>query len=202
MALLIRCRNFAVGADRHAVGDAEPAANHFQVFALGVKFHDRAVVIDFRGQGVTRRLGEVEIAVRAAVEIERELVEMVRGVEIVVEVFVEIGLAVVVEVVQDGDLVAVQDIDFSIDHFDALRLMEARGEAPPRQFVEVFVDAVDDPDIARPGCHRGAVVVEEVEISRPEPRFPRVFERQARSRPRAHGPESAPSLPLVLTVLR
>ena len=99
-------------------------------------------------------LGEVEVAGRVGLQVEGELVEARRDLHVVVEVLVEVGLAVAVQVVQPGDLVAAEDVDLVVDDLQAQRLEQARGEAPPRELLELVVDAGDDPDVAAPGADR------------------------------------------------
>ena len=61
------------------------------------------MVFHLRIQSVPRRLGEDEVPLRIAVQIKRELVEVMGDMEIVVEILVEIRLAVSVEVDQPRD---------------------------------------------------------------------------------------------------
>ncbi len=49
-----------------------------------------------------RTLGEKEAAVRGLLQVEDELVEVGRDADVVVEVLVEVGFAVAVQVVQDA----------------------------------------------------------------------------------------------------
>ncbi len=60
-------------------------------------------------------LGEVEVALGIGFEVERELVVCGRVADVVVEVLVEVRLAVVVQIVQARDLIAAEDVDLVID---------------------------------------------------------------------------------------
>ena len=51
------------------------------------------------GKAWARGFGKDEISLVVTVEVKRELVEMMCDVEVVVEIFVEVGLAVAIEVV-------------------------------------------------------------------------------------------------------
>ena len=59
-----------------------------------------------------------------------------RGVVGVADALVEVGLAVAVEVVQPGDLVAAEDVDLAVGDDQPERLVQARGEPPPADVVE------------------------------------------------------------------
>ena len=63
--------------------------------------------------------GEIEIAVGVGLEAEVTFILAIVDDAGVVEVFVEVGLAVAVEIVQAGDLVAAEDVDFVIDDFQS-----------------------------------------------------------------------------------
>ncbi len=67
---------------------------------------------------------------------------------LVVETLVEVGFAVVVEVVQAGDLVAAEDVDLVVDNAQAEGLEETGGVALPLQRFQLVVDPGDPPDVA------------------------------------------------------
>ena len=60
---------------------------------------------------------------------------------IVVEVLVEVRLAVMVQVVQARDLITACHVHFPVDHLEAQRLEQARRIPAPRQLVEFIVEA-------------------------------------------------------------
>ena len=59
----------------------------------------------------------------------------------VADALVEVGLAVAVEVVQPGDLVAAEDVDLALGDDQPERLVQARGEPPPADVLERVVEA-------------------------------------------------------------
>ena len=79
-----------------------------------------------------------------------------------------VGLTVLVEVVQPGDLVAALDVDDSVDDFQAERFEQAGGVALPGKLAEVALKAIYDPHVAVPGGDRRAVLVDEIESGEAE----------------------------------
>ena len=121
-------------------------------------------------------LGVVEVPVRVGLQVHRELVEVLGDLVVAVEVLVEVGLAVAVEIAEDHDLVAAaRRRCFPSRTFrpsgwnspDAIRCQESSpdGASSP----------LDEPDIAVPGADRGLMAaVEEVEPGQPQLAEPRV----------------------------
>ena len=72
--------------------------------------------------------GGVEAARGVALEAADEVVAGGRGLVGVADALVEVGLAVAVEVVQPGDLVAAEDVDLAVGDDQAQRLVQARGD--------------------------------------------------------------------------
>jgi DNA ligase (NAD+) len=179
-AFVVADGDLAVGAEAHAVGGAEAGGDDVEGFAVGRDFHDAAVVgrdgVPAAAAGADgAALGEVKVALFVGVEVEGELVEVGGDEDIVVEVFVEVGFAVVVEVVEPVEAVAAVGVDGVVDDLEAEGLVEACGEASPFELGEGVVDAGDDPDVAGPGGDGGAGGVgEEVEAAEAEPAFPGV----------------------------
>ena len=137
---------------------------------------------------MTSGLCKVEVTFAVPVEIEGELVEMVRDVELVVEVLVVVRLTVLIEIVQNRDLIPIQDVDLAIHNFQALRHVEAHRIAAPSKLVQVVIDTVDNPNVAGPCRYGRSIIIEECEVSRPEPRIPRIFEGK---RDFVHSPRAA-----------
>ena len=81
------------------------------------------------------RSAVVEIALRVGLQIQHELVPLQRQAGVVVEVLVEVRLAVAVEIVQPGDLITARRVDDAIDDLQAQRLLQSRGEALPADLV-------------------------------------------------------------------
>ena len=91
---------------------------------------------------------------------------------VVVEILVEVGFAVPVQVVKPGNLIAPQDIDRVIHDLDAQRLKEAGGIAAPAEVLQLVVDAADDPDIAADRAEGGVAILEEVDAAESQEAFP------------------------------
>ena len=96
----------------------------------------------------------------------------------VAHALVEVGLAVAVEVVQAGDLVAAQDVDLAVGHDQPERLVQARGEPPPADRVERVVEPVDAPDVALHRAEHGRPVGQEVVVAEEQQGVPGVLERR------------------------
>ena len=114
-------------------------------------------------------LQEVEVALRVRLQVEHELVEVRGDLDVVVEVLVEVGFAVLVEVVQDRDLVATEDVDLLVDDLQAEAVEDAGGVAAPGDLAELVVGELADPDVAAPGGEGDASVLEEVDRADADP---------------------------------
>ena len=80
--------------------------------------------------------GEEEVALRPGLQVETEGVEAAGELPVVVEVLVEVGLAVSVEVVETGDLVVGDGVDDVVDDRQTERLVPAGGEAFPGEVLK------------------------------------------------------------------
>ena len=176
VTLVVADRHAAPRTEAHAVGLAEAAREDLELRPIGRDLHHAAVLASLR-LDVMPGAAVVEVALLVGVEIHDELVALQGEAGIVVEVLVEVGFAIVVEVVQAGELVAPYSVDLALDDPDSQRHLEAGGVAPPAELVEPVVDAGDDPDVAVPGGERGAAVVEEVHRREAQPRAPGVVVR-------------------------
>ena len=96
----------------------------------------------------------------------------------VADALVEIGLAVAVQVVQPGDLIAAEDVDLAVGDDQAERLVQAAGEPPPAHVLERLVEPVDAPDVALHRAEHGRAVGEEVVVAEEQERVPRVLKRR------------------------
>ena len=103
--------------------------------------------------------GEVKVAAGVGVQVEAKGMEPVGEVPVIVEVFIEVGLAILVEVMVAGDLVIGHGVDDIIDDLEPERLVLAGGKAFPCDLVQVIVNALDDPDVPVPGADGGACAV-------------------------------------------
>ena len=122
-------------------------------------------------RAVAPAFGVVEVSIGGELEVEGEFVEMLRDLMIVVEILVEIRLAVPVQVAQDRDLVAAEHVNVAIDNGKAQRLEHAAGDPLPGQFFERLADAIHDPHVPAPGADcRAAVIFEKIEPAEAQPR--------------------------------
>ena len=94
---------------------------------------------------------EVEVAFLVGLEIEGELVEAGSDEDVVIEAFVKIRLAIVVEVVKAGELVASVGVNDVVDNFKTKSLEKPAGEPAPGDPGEVTVDTLGDPNVPVPG---------------------------------------------------
>ena len=81
--------------------------------------------------------------------------------EAVEETFVVVSLAVAIEVMQTGDLIAPEDVHFAVDDFDTQGLMQA-GRIPPPDGL-VARQAPDQPDLTGHGGDRRSSIRQEVD---------------------------------------
>ena len=94
--------------------------------------------------------------------------EVLGDLMVAVEVLVEVGLAVAVQVAEDRDLVAAADVDLTVDDLHAQRLEQPRRDPPPGQSPGLAVDPADQPDVAVPGAEHGLLAAgQEVEAGEP-----------------------------------
>ena len=128
-------------------------------------------------EGMTGRLGVVEVAFFVGLQAHRKFVEVLGDLVIVVEGFHVVDFLVAIQVVEAGDLVAAGDVDGVVDDLEAERLEESGADAAPFEFLEVAGDSIDQPNIAQPGADGGAVriVLEEVESAETHPGIPGII---------------------------
>ena len=111
VAFLVGDEQGAVRVEAHAVRGAEAVGQDVGARAVGADAQQRAVLRHQRGQRVPGAFGVVEVARRVGLQAHGELVKVLRHLVVVVEVLVEVGFAVAVQVAQDHDLVAAADVD-------------------------------------------------------------------------------------------
>src|SRR5438034_2336185 len=90
--------------------------------------------------------GIIEIPGWIGLKIEGELVKTRRGHHVVIEILIEIRLAITIEIVQARNLIAAKDIDLVVNDFQPQRLEKSRGVAFPDEVIKLVVDAGNDPD--------------------------------------------------------
>ena len=173
-ALVVAVGDLTVGADAHAVRGADAGGVDFELLAVGRHLEDAAVVVAERTPAAATRVHgatfeEVEVALAVRLQVEGELVEVRGDLDVVVEVLVEIGLAVAVEVLEAGDLVATEDVELLVDDRQAEGVEDAGGVAAPADLGEVGVGDLADPHVAAPGREGDAAVLEEREGADADP---------------------------------
>ena len=128
----------AIVVERQAIGGAEPVGHDLAGRAVGRNADDRTVLRNHRGQRVPGALHVVEVAPLVGLQVHGELVEVLGDLRVVVEVLVEVGLTVVVQVDQVSDLVAAEHIDPVVDNLQAQRLKQPGGDPLPGQLADRF----------------------------------------------------------------
>ena len=89
---------------------------------------------------------------------------------VVVEVFVKVGLPVLVEVVQACDLIAAQHVHLVIHDAEPKGLEKSRGKTLPGHAIEFVVDVIKQPHIAGDRTNRRALAAfEEVDATATDP---------------------------------
>ena len=83
----------------------------------------------------------VEVSFRVGLETGGVLMDVSPDAASIIEALVEIGFAIPVEVMQAGDLVPSQDVDFVIDYSKAKGLEKAGSVAAPCHLAELCIDA-------------------------------------------------------------
>ena len=119
------------GLRQTPLGARKPVARISVRRAVLADPQQRAVLRHERGQAVAGRLGVVEVPLGVGLQAHRELVEMLGDLMIAVEVLIEVGLAVAVQVVEADDLVAAADVDPARDDLQAQRLEQPGGDPLP-----------------------------------------------------------------------
>ena len=175
VALVFTHRDLSGRADGEAVRHAQPGGDDLGFRAIGRYFEEHALL----GRGDVRqpRSGFAKIEIAGAVGLEVEVVVGGVGGEdgVVVEVLVEVGLAIAIEIAQPRDLVTAHHIDFTAHDAQTERLEEPAGEASPREFIEFVVDARHHPDLPLRGANRGATIGKEIETGKERVGLPRIF---------------------------
>ena len=100
-----------------------------------------------------------------------------RCLDSVAEAFVKIRFAVAIQIMQARDLIPAQHIHFSLAHFEAKRLKQARRKSFPPQLPQPVVDARHTPDIAVDAAHPARTVRCEIHARQKHQRLPRVIVR-------------------------
>ena len=179
-AFLVGDEEGAVVIDAHAVRGAEAGGEDLGLRPVGTHLQQRAVLRHHAVERVAAGLGVVEIAGRVGLQAHRELVEVLGDLGVVVEALDEVGLAVSVEILQAGDLVAAGDEQFIAAELHAEGLEQAAGDAPPGELGRSLVHGtLHAPDIAVP--HRddcSLAIGREIEATRAQPALPGIVERQ------------------------
>ena len=178
VAVVVARRELALRAEPGPRARADAGRDDLELLSVLRDLEHAAVVAGDRAARevrAQRALHVIEVPLRVGVEVHRELVVVPPLRAVVVEVLVEVRLAVAVEVAEDRHLVARDHVDQAVHDLEPARLEKSRGVPLPGELPDPVVDPRDDPDVAAPGAERRAAVREEVEAGEPEPRFPRVL---------------------------
>ena len=179
MSFLVAHHPLAVGPDGHSIGGSKAVAEDLRLCAIGRDSDQRAVMRDDRVQGVAGRFREIEVAVGIGFQARGKLVKVFGHLMIVVEILVEIGFAVAIQVVEASDLIAAADIDLLVDDLQPQRLEQTGGDSLPGQLIQISVNPRDHPDVTVPRAEGGSPAVgKEVEPAEAQPRLPRVLHRR------------------------
>ena len=94
---------------------------------------------------------EVEVAFLVGLEVEGELVEAGSDEDVVIKALVKICFAIIVEIVEAGELVASVGVNDVVDNFKTKSLEKSACESTPGDPGEVTVDTLGDPNVTVPG---------------------------------------------------
>ncbi len=131
----------SVGVEAHTVRGAKAGREDVGLASRRRKCEQRAVMRHDGGQGMTGGLGVVEVFLTIDLQAHCELMKMLGDLVVVVEAFVVVGLAVVIGIVQDHQLIAATYEDLAIDDLDAQRLKQTRGDSTPGELRFLFAAA-------------------------------------------------------------
>ena len=106
---------------------------------------------------------EVEISLGIGLEIETESMKALGGIPVIVKILKKISLPIVVEIMEAGDLIVTNCIDFSIDDLQPEGLVQPSGKPFPLEVLQIIVDTRNDPNIPVPCTDsRGLSIVKEI----------------------------------------
>ena len=150
-------------ADGDAIGSSETRGYDLEFLAVRGNLEERTVVVANLVEAAAALadrtgLDEVEVAGGVGLQVEDELVEILRDHHVEVEGLIGIALAVAVRVAQFPDTVAARDEDFPVHDLEPKGMIQAGGETTPSHLRQVVVDARGDEDVAMEGADDGAAV--------------------------------------------
>ncbi len=121
---------------------------------------------------------EVEISLWVGLQIETKGMKALGGIPVIVKILQKIRLAIVVKIMEAGDLIVSDGVDFSVDDLQPEGLMQPGGKPFPLEVLQIIVDARNDPDIAIPGADGSTIaIVKKIESPDTHTRFVLVIER-------------------------
>src|SRR5581483_4922881 len=158
VALVVTNREAAIWQDAHAVGNAKAGAINLGLASVWRNFEDgaRQFVI-----GVLAGFGIVEVALRIHLQVKVEAVEKGRNVLVGVKGLIEIGLSVMVEIMESHDAIVARHINQTIYYLRSEGLVKSGSKTGPSGILQRLIQSRDNPDIAGVGCHNGAAVRKE-----------------------------------------
>lgn len=155
----------SIRRDAETIGIAETGGEHVELIAA----RDAANTL-ISG-------GEIPAAFWVGFESDDEIMTARRGLHGVRDALVEVGFVIAIQIVQAGNLIATENVEFVLHDLHAQRLMQARGEAFPAQFLQLLVDAFHQPNFSGHRGDGGGAIAEEIMRGDEEQRAIRILER-------------------------
>lgn len=160
--LLRRDGDHSLRADSQTVCIAEAGGKDVELRAVAADPQQAAILAAF---ATTVAAEVIKIALGIGLETHGKLVNVVGDLAVVIEVFVEVGLAIIVCVVEHRNLVASDDIQSIVDDLDAQRLKQSGRKPLPLEPLETGVNPTDSPDIAVHGGNDRVAIGKKIETA-------------------------------------
>ena len=154
--------HFSLRPDRKPVGVAQAGGERFGGLSI-------------RGDAPDAKLarGKIESALGIGFQSRQVVVTTHRGLVCPGITLVKIGLAIMIQIAQPGQLIPSEDMDIAIDDLQSQGLTQAAGETPPAEFVQRGINAADNPDLAFKRAESGIAIRQEIMAADVPERFPR-----------------------------
>ena len=108
-------------------------------------------------------LDVIEVTSGVRLQVEYELMEVLRDHHVEVESLIGVGFAVAIRVAEFPDAIAAGDVDFAVHDLKSEGMVQAGGETTPGDLGQFVVDARGDENVAMERTDDGAAVGQEVE---------------------------------------